>query len=104
MVSQVSAAHEGALAAEPAGPRERLIAAMATSIEEKGYRDTTVADVVRIARTSRRNFYEHFADRQACFLALFDATNEARMVGIAAPAHSHQPPPPPRSRPAARAT
>lgn len=56
---------------------------MAASIEEKGYRDTTVADVVRIARTSRRNFYEHFADRDACFLALFDATNEAMMRQIA---------------------
>jgi AcrR family transcriptional regulator len=83
MVPQVSAAHEGALAGEPAGHRERLISAMATSIEEKGYRDTTVADVVRIARTSRRNFYEHFADRDACFLALFDATNEAMMREIA---------------------
>jgi AcrR family transcriptional regulator len=83
MVFQVSAAHHGALAAEPTGHRERLIAAMATSIEEKGYRDTTVADVVRIARTSRRNFYEHFADRDACFLALFDATNEAMMREIA---------------------
>jgi AcrR family transcriptional regulator len=72
-----------ALAAEPAGHRERLIAAMAASIEEKGYRDTTVADVVRLARTSRRNFYEHFADRDACFLALFDATNEAMMREIA---------------------
>ncbi|MFZ0041227.1 MAG: TetR/AcrR family transcriptional regulator [Solirubrobacteraceae bacterium] len=68
----------------PAGHRERLIAAMAASIEEKGYRDTTVADVVRIARTSRRNFYEHFADRDACFLALFDATNDEAMAQIAA--------------------
>src|ERR1700759_2858431 len=83
MVPPVSAAHEGALAAEPAGHRERLIAARASSIEEKGYRDPTVADVVRIARTSRRNFYEHFADRDACFLALFDATNEAMMREIA---------------------
>ncbi|MGZ4169419.1 MAG: TetR/AcrR family transcriptional regulator [Solirubrobacteraceae bacterium] len=79
----MSAAHEAALAAEPTGHRERLIAAMAASIEEKGFRDTTVADVVRIARTSRRNFYEHFADRDACFLALFDATNEAMMRQIA---------------------
>jgi AcrR family transcriptional regulator len=83
MVSQVSAAHEEAFEAEPLGHRERLIAAMAASIEEKGYRDTTVADVVRIARTSRRNFYEHFADRDACFLALFDATNDAMMREIA---------------------
>ena len=68
---------------EPVGHRERLIAAMAAAIEDQGYRDTTVADVVRIARTSRRNFYEHFEDRDACFLALFDATNEAMMAQIA---------------------
>jgi AcrR family transcriptional regulator len=67
---------------EPLGHRERLIAAMAASIEEKGYRDTTVADVVRLARTSRRNFYEHFDDRDACFLALFDATNQAMLQQI----------------------
>lgn len=68
----------------PLGHRERLIAAMATSIEERGYRDTTVADVVRLARTSRRNFYEHFDDRGACFLALFDATNQAMLEQIEA--------------------
>src|SRR5579875_1927256 len=73
-----------AVASEPTGHRERLIAAMATSIADKGYRDTTVADVVRLARTSRRNFYEHFVDRDACFLALFDATNESLMHEIAA--------------------
>ncbi|MGB9182467.1 MAG: TetR/AcrR family transcriptional regulator [Solirubrobacteraceae bacterium] len=69
------------------GHRERLIAAMAAAIAEQGYRDTTVADVVRLARTSRRNFYEHFEDRDACFLALFDATNEAMMKQIAAAVH-----------------
>src|SRR5579875_3956393 len=77
--------------AAPAGHRERLIAAMAASIEEKGYRETTVADVVRLARTSRRNFYEHFADRDACFLALFDATNNAMMEEIAAAVHADEP-------------
>jgi AcrR family transcriptional regulator len=68
---------------QPGGHRERLIAAMADSIAQRGYRDTTVADVVRLARTSRRNFYEHFVDRDACFLALFDATNESLMAEIA---------------------
>ena len=68
---------------EPLGHRDRLIAAMAESIEEKGYRDTTVADVVRLARTSRRNFYEHFEDRDRCFLALFDATNHSMMASVA---------------------
>jgi AcrR family transcriptional regulator len=63
--------------------RERLIAAMASSIESSGYRETTVADVVRIARTSRRTFYEHFEDREACFLALFDAVNDQMMEQVA---------------------
>jgi AcrR family transcriptional regulator len=63
--------------------RERLIDAMAESIQAKGYRDTTVADVVRIARTSRRTFYEHFEDRESCFLELFDATNDRMMKEIA---------------------
>jgi AcrR family transcriptional regulator len=64
--------------------RERLIAAMARSIESSGYRESTVADVVRIARTSRRTFYEHFEDREACFLALFDAVNDEMMEQVAA--------------------
>jgi AcrR family transcriptional regulator len=67
-----------------AGHRERLIDAMAQSIQTKGYRETTVADVVRIARTSRRTFYEHFEDRESCFLELFDATNDRMMEEIAA--------------------
>jgi AcrR family transcriptional regulator len=56
---------------------------MATSIEQRGYRETTVADVVRIARTSRRTFYQHFEDRDTCFLALFDAVNDQTMEQIA---------------------
>jgi AcrR family transcriptional regulator len=81
----------GDRSAAPAGHRERLVAGMAASIQEKGYRETTVADVVRIARTSRRNFYEHFEDRDACFLALFDATNEAMMNEVAAAVHPDRP-------------
>jgi AcrR family transcriptional regulator len=74
-----------------AAHRQRLIEAMATSIEDKGYRDTTVADVVRIARTSRRTFYEHFEDRDACFLALFDAVNDETMQQIAGAVRPEQP-------------
>jgi AcrR family transcriptional regulator len=55
---------------------------MGTSIEEKGFRNTAVSDVVRIARTSRRSFYEHFTDREDCFLALFEATTQDMMRGI----------------------
>jgi AcrR family transcriptional regulator len=68
----------------PPSYRQRLIAAMATSIGERGYRASTVAEIVRIAHTSRRNFYEQFADREACFLALFEEANDALMEQIAA--------------------
>ena len=57
---------------------------MAASVEERGYADTTVADVVRLARTSRRTFYEHFQDRADCFLALFDVTNDQVFAALAA--------------------
>jgi AcrR family transcriptional regulator len=76
---------------EPASHRDRLINAIAESIEAKGYRETTVADVVRIAHTSRRTFYEHFADRDACYLALFDAINDDTMDQIAAAVHPDEP-------------
>lgn len=55
--------------------RQRLLDAMAASIAAEGYRNTTVADVVRRARTSRRTFYEHFSDKEACFVALLTDTN-----------------------------
>ena len=57
-------------------PRSRLLRAMAVAVSEKGYGGTTVADVVRIARVSRRTFYEHFDDRESCFLALGDELSE----------------------------
>ena len=41
-----------------------------TSIVERGYRDTTVADIVRHARTSKRTFYEQFASKEECFIEL----------------------------------
>lgn len=56
---------------------------MAQSIEEKGFRETFVGDVVALARTSRRTFYEHFADREACYLALFDWALEEVMGRVA---------------------
>jgi AcrR family transcriptional regulator len=60
-------------------PRQRLLAGLTASIEAVGYRDTTVADIVRHARTSRRTFYEQFASKDACFVALLTDEN-AKMV------------------------
>ncbi|WP_189935899.1 TetR/AcrR family transcriptional regulator [Streptomyces sulfonofaciens] len=60
-------------------PRQRLLDGLAASIEQDGYRNTTVADIVRRAHTSRRTFYEHFADKEACLVALLTDAN-AEMV------------------------
>lgn len=68
---------------DPDGPhRERLLAAMADAIRAGGLQGTTVADVVRRARTSRRTFYQHFDDLIGCYLALFDAFNEQLLASI----------------------
>src|SRR4051812_16209494 len=55
---------------------------MAAAIRRAGYPDTTVADVVRAARTSRRTFYAHFADRQECLIALLRESNQRTIARI----------------------
>lgn len=66
------------------GYRERLLVGMAAAIRERGsLKAVTVAEVVRHAHTSRRTFYQHFADRDACFLALFDVVSAALLETIA---------------------
>jgi AcrR family transcriptional regulator len=59
--------------------RRRLLDGLAAAIAETGYPRTTVADIVRRARTSRRTFYECFADKEACFVALLADVN-AQMI------------------------
>jgi len=59
--------------------RQRLLDALADSIAAHGYRATTVADIVRRARTFRRTFYAHFSDQEACFVALLTEAN-AQMI------------------------
>lgn len=72
-------------AAEEAGDfRRRLLDGLAESIAAEGYRACTVADIVRRARTSRRTFYAHFTDKEACFVALITEANAAMIRRIAA--------------------
>ncbi|WP_370876710.1 TetR/AcrR family transcriptional regulator [Amycolatopsis thermophila] len=52
---------------------------MAGALRERDYHEVTIADVVNHARTSKRTFYEQFASKQECFVALLRETN-ARMV------------------------
>jgi AcrR family transcriptional regulator len=50
---------------------------MADSVAAKGYPATTVADVIAGAGVSRKTFYEHFHDKEDCFLAAYDAGAQA---------------------------
>src|SRR4051794_6775529 len=50
--------------------RTRLLEGLAASIREKGLARTQLGDIVRHARASRRTFYKHFPDKDACFVEL----------------------------------
>ncbi|WP_019972451.1 TetR/AcrR family transcriptional regulator [Mycobacterium sp. 141] len=59
--------------------RLRLLDGLAAGITDRGYRETTVADVVRYARTSKRTFYDQFSSKEACFIELL-RLNNARLA------------------------
>lgn len=63
--------------------RVRLLEGLAAAITEKGYAATTISDIVRHARVSKRTFYEHFEDKDACFLASYTAASEETLRKIA---------------------
>ncbi len=52
--------------------RERIVTALVDTVAERGYNATTVANITKAASVSRRTFYEHFADKEACFLAAYE--------------------------------
>ncbi|CAJ1505748.1 helix-turn-helix domain-containing protein [[Mycobacterium] kokjensenii] len=64
--------------------RRRLLDGLAESIAERGYRASTVADIVRAAHTSKRTFYDHFASKEECLLELLRADNEELALRIRA--------------------
>jgi AcrR family transcriptional regulator len=59
--------------------RERLLRAMGQCVSKAGYGETTIADVVRVARTSRTVFYKHFADKEQCFLETYAQMTDVRI-------------------------
>ena len=64
--------------------RQRLLEGLAASIAQRGYRETTVSDIVRHAKTSKRTFYAHFTGKDAALLELLEADNVAMIAGIRA--------------------
>ena len=62
--------------------RVRLEAGLAAAVAEKGLAATTIADVARLAGTSKRTFYEHFTDKEECFLALYRSRSAELMDAV----------------------
>jgi len=52
--------------------RDRLMRAMARTVAEYGYQETTVRRLLGRAGLSRRTYYELFEDKEDCFLAAYD--------------------------------
>ena len=60
-----------------AAQHARLMEGLAASIREKGLAQTQVSDIVRHAHASRRTFYKHFEDKEACFVELMNTLSDA---------------------------
>jgi AcrR family transcriptional regulator len=74
-LSQLPAAHPPAPTEIVAkSQRQRLLAAVTELVAEHGYRGTTIEAIAKRARVALSTFYEHFEDKESCFLAAFDET------------------------------
>ncbi len=63
--------------------RARLLAAAVVTIAELGYARASVAHITARARVSRRTFYDLFASREDCLLAVLQDTVQSVSVEIA---------------------
>ncbi len=63
--------------------RARILAATAELLAECSYGGLAVVPIVKRARVSFKTFYKHFSGKEAACLALFDATTQRAMQGVA---------------------
>jgi AcrR family transcriptional regulator len=70
--------------------RERILAGAAAIIAERGYRQVTVADIVKKAAIARPRFYENFSSKQDCFFNLYDSSVAAALQKVEAACQSSE--------------
>src|SRR5881227_1240738 len=56
--------------------RGRILRALATSMAEKGYQATTIADIARAGQVSKTVVYAHFRDKEQCLLELYSRATD----------------------------
>lgn len=66
--------------------RQRLFQAAARVFSDVGYADATAEAISREAGMSKATFYEHFANKEECILALVEAAGAASRMSVAAAA------------------
>jgi len=71
--------------------RERIARAFVDLVGARGYRETTLADVLAAAGVGEATFHRHFADREACFVAVWDELTLAHGVLAASAFDSDRP-------------
>jgi len=59
--------------------RARIVEATAHVVAEKGYSDTSVADIIGYAGVSRTTFYQLYKDKESCFLSCFEALSQSHL-------------------------
>jgi AcrR family transcriptional regulator len=64
--------------------RDRLFEAAATVFARAGYAEASAEAIAREAGMSKATFYEHFANKEECILALFDAAATRTLQAMAA--------------------
>jgi AcrR family transcriptional regulator len=67
-----------------ASQQVRMLLAMADAMSEKGFVNTSVADVLKRAGVSRETFYQQFSSKLDCFLHVFDTAGEVLLNRILA--------------------
>lgn len=81
--------HAAPRAVVVASQRTRLLEAIAAVVAERGWAASSVADVIKHAGVSRKTFYEHFENKETCFLEAYDLGAELVLQAIDAAQADH---------------
>jgi AcrR family transcriptional regulator len=71
--------------------RQRLFEAAASEFVRSGYAEASAEAISRAAGMSKATFYEHFANKEECILALVDAAAQATRASITQAVSSTEP-------------
>src|SRR5438876_5927446 len=90
--------HAPPLAVRQETQRQRLLEAAAAVFARSGYAEASAESISREAGMSKATFYEHFANKEECILALFDEGARTVLTAMAEATASAGPDPADRMR------